>query len=112
MRSKNEIDDTKKIANSVIKESMVVHAAPLKFFSKRKETKIERKRDGHVKAVLEKQLIQLPECKQLEQELILKSAREKKIQLDIDEVAQTNHVTVEMASSFHHQRSFMIKGKI
>ncbi|TYK06213.1 retrotransposon gag protein [Cucumis melo var. makuwa] len=32
-------------------------------------------------------------------ELILKLAREKKIELDIDEVAQTNHIAVEMISS-------------
>ena len=32
-------------------------------------------------------------------ELILKFARVKKIELDIDEVAQTNHVAVEMTSS-------------
>ncbi|TYK29837.1 retrotransposon gag protein [Cucumis melo var. makuwa] len=76
--------------------------------------------------LIEKQLIQLPECKQLEQprkvdhpnycknhqvinhhvekcfelkELILKLARENKIKLDIDEVAQTNHVAVEITSS-------------
>ncbi|KAA0064216.1 retrotransposon gag protein [Cucumis melo var. makuwa] len=148
---KNELDDTKKIANSVIKESMVVHATPLKSFSKRKETKIERKHDGDEKRqstlkerqekvypfpdsdvadtleqLLENQLIQLPECKRPEQagkvddpnyckyhrvishpvekcfvlkELILKLAREKKIELDIDEVAQTNHVAIEMTSN-------------
>ena len=45
----NKIDGTKNIANSVIKESMVVHATPLKSFSKRKETKIERKHDGDEK---------------------------------------------------------------
>ncbi|KAA0041668.1 retrotransposon gag protein [Cucumis melo var. makuwa] len=76
--------------------------------------------------LLENQLIQLPECKQPEQagkvddpnyckyhrvishpvekcfvlkELILKLAREKKIELDIDEVAQTNHVAIEMTSN-------------
>ena len=32
-------------------------------------------------------------------ELILKLAREKKIELDIDELAKKNHVTVEMISS-------------
>ncbi|TYK30122.1 retrotransposon gag protein [Cucumis melo var. makuwa] len=74
----------------------------------------------------EKQLIQLLECKRPEQagkvddpnyckynriishpiekcfvlkELILKLARENKIELDIDEVAQTNHVVVKMTSS-------------
>ncbi|KAA0050372.1 ty3-gypsy retrotransposon protein [Cucumis melo var. makuwa] len=117
---------------------MVVHATPLKSFSKRKETKFERKHDSDEKRrpnlkdrqkktyplhdsdvtdmleqLLENQLIQLPECKQLEQagktydpnyckyhqvsshpvekyfvlkELILKLAHEKKIELDIDEV--------------------------
>ncbi|KAA0048558.1 retrotransposon gag protein [Cucumis melo var. makuwa] len=130
---------------------MVVHATPLKSFSKRKETKIERKHDGDEKRqstlkerqekvypfpdsdvadmleqLLENQLIQLPECKRPEQarkvddpnyckyhrvishpvekcfvlkELILKLAREKKIELDIDEVAQTNHVAIEMTSN-------------
>ena len=76
--------------------------------------------------LLEKQLIQLPECKRPKQaekvddpnyckyhrvishpvgkcfvlkELIIKLAREKKIKLDMDEVAQTNHVAIEMTSS-------------
>ncbi|TYK26476.1 retrotransposon gag protein [Cucumis melo var. makuwa] len=76
--------------------------------------------------LLENQLIQLPEYKRPKQtgkvddhkyckyhrvishpiekcvvlkELILKLAREKKIEMDIDEVAQTNHVVVEMTSS-------------
>ncbi|KAA0033819.1 ty3-gypsy retrotransposon protein [Cucumis melo var. makuwa] len=76
--------------------------------------------------LIEKQLIQLPECKPPEQarkvddpnyckyhrvishpiekcfvlkELILKLARENKIELDIYEVAQTNHVAVNMTSS-------------
>ncbi|KAA0025970.1 retrotransposon gag protein [Cucumis melo var. makuwa] len=76
--------------------------------------------------LIEKQLIQLPECKQPEQagkvddpnyckyhqvishpvekwfvlnELILKLARENKIELDIDVVAQTNHVAINMTSS-------------
>ncbi|KAA0052091.1 retrotransposon gag protein [Cucumis melo var. makuwa] len=75
--------------------------------------------------LIEKQLIQLPECKRSEQagkvddpnyckyhrvishsvercfvlkELILKLACENKIELDIDEVAQTNHVAVKMTS--------------
>ncbi|KAA0032490.1 retrotransposon gag protein [Cucumis melo var. makuwa] len=152
MRSdKNEINDIKKITISVINESMVVHATPLKCFSKRSETKIERKHDDDEKRhptlkerqekvypfpnsdvadmleqLLENQLIQLLECKCPEQaekvddhnyckyhrvishpvekcfmlkRLILKLAREKKIELDINEVAQTNHVTVEMTSS-------------
>ncbi|KAA0061141.1 ty3-gypsy retrotransposon protein [Cucumis melo var. makuwa] len=76
--------------------------------------------------LIEKQLIQLPECKRPEhagkvddpnyckyhrvishpvekcfvlKELILKLARENKIDLDIDELAQTNHVAVNMPSS-------------
>ncbi|KAA0056498.1 retrotransposon gag protein [Cucumis melo var. makuwa] len=76
--------------------------------------------------LLENQLIQQPECKRPEQagkvddpnyckynrvishpvekcfvlkELILKLAHEKKIELDIDEVAQTNHVAIEMTSN-------------
>ena len=38
---KNEINDSKKITNSVRNESMVVQETPLKSFSKRKETKHE-----------------------------------------------------------------------
>ncbi|KAA0046413.1 retrotransposon gag protein [Cucumis melo var. makuwa] len=148
---KNEINDTKKIANNVLNESMVVQETLLKSFSKRKETKHERNHDGDEKRcptlrerqkkvypfldsnvanmleqLIEKQLIQLPECERPEQarkvddpnyckyhwvishpvekcfvlkERILKLARENKIQLDIDEVAQTNHVAVNMTSS-------------
>ena len=75
--------------------------------------------------LLEKQLIQLPECKRLEQtrkvddltyckyhrvishpvekcfvlkELILRLAREKKIELDLEEVAQTNHAAAMIMS--------------
>ncbi|TYK27186.1 retrotransposon gag protein [Cucumis melo var. makuwa] len=149
MRDKNEINDTKKIANNVLNESMLVQETPLKSFSKRKETKHKRNHDGDEKRpptlrerqkkvypfpgsdvadmlnqLIEKQLIQLPECKQPEQagkvddpnyckyhrshpvekcfvlkELILKLAHENKIELDIDEVAQTNHVAVNMTSS-------------
>ncbi|KAA0032461.1 retrotransposon gag protein [Cucumis melo var. makuwa] len=148
---KNEINDTKKIANSILNESMVVQETPLKSFSKRKETKHERNHDGNEKRrptlrerqrkvylfpdsdvadmleqLIEKQLIQLPKYKRPEQagkvddpnyckyhrvishpvekcfvlkELILKLARENKIELDIDEVAQTNHVAVNMTLS-------------
>ncbi|KAA0050735.1 retrotransposon gag protein [Cucumis melo var. makuwa] len=148
---KNEINDTKKIANNVLNESMLVQETPLESFSKRKETKHKRNHDGDEKRrptlrekqkkvypfpdsdvadmleqLIEKQLIQLPECKRLEKpgkvddsnyckyyrvishpvekcfvlkELILKLARENKIELDIDEVAQTNHVAVNMTSS-------------
>ncbi|KAA0065418.1 retrotransposon gag protein [Cucumis melo var. makuwa] len=124
---KNELDDTKKIANSVIKESMVVHATPLKSFSKIKETKIERKHDGDEKRrstlkerqekvypfpdsdvanmleqLLENQFIQLPECKRPEQAGKVDDpnyCKYHQIELDIDEVAQTNHVAIEMTSN-------------
>ncbi|KAA0050346.1 ty3-gypsy retrotransposon protein [Cucumis melo var. makuwa] len=89
--------------------------------------------------LIEKQLIQLPECKRPEQaekvddsnyckyhrvishpvekcfvlkELILKLARENKIELDIDEVAQTNHVVVNMTLSVPSSILLMIKGKV
>ncbi|KAA0040518.1 ty3-gypsy retrotransposon protein [Cucumis melo var. makuwa] len=89
---KNEINDTKKIANNVLNESMLVQETPLKSFSKRKETKHKRNHDDDEKRrptlrerqkkvypfpdsdvadmleqLIEKQLIQLPECKRPEQ---------------------------------------------
>lgn len=42
----------KKIMNSVIKEFMIVHATPLKSFSKRNETKAERKHDDNENRLL------------------------------------------------------------
>ena len=48
-KGRNEINETRKIANCVIHKSMVVHKSPLKSFSKRKETKIERKHDSEEK---------------------------------------------------------------
>ena len=91
-KGKNEISNTKKITNSVRNESMVIPKTPSKSLSKRKETKIERKHDGIEKhrqslkerqkkvhqfldsdvanmleQLLEKQLIQLTECKRLKQ---------------------------------------------
>ena len=127
---------------STVKESIVVNTTPLKF-SKRKEGRAEKNDDGSerrrltlkesrekvypfsdldivdmLEQLLEKQLIQLLECKRPEQvgkvdnpnyckyhwvishpiekyfllkELILRLAREKKIELDLEEVAQTNH---------------------
>ncbi|KAA0047911.1 retrotransposon gag protein [Cucumis melo var. makuwa] len=92
--------------------------------------------------LLQNQLTQLPECKRPKQvgkvddpnyckyhhvishpvekcfilkELILKLAHEKKIELDIDEVAQTNHVAIEITSSvppstqFYDQRKSLIQ---
>ncbi|KAA0040624.1 retrotransposon gag protein [Cucumis melo var. makuwa] len=88
--------------------------------------------------LLENQLIQLPECKRPEQagkvddpnyckyhrvishpvekcfrlkELILKLTREKKIELDIDEVAQMNHVAIGMTSNVPLLTQLMIKEK-
>ena len=46
---KNEINDTKKIANNVLNESMLLQETPLKSFSKIKETKHERNHDGDEK---------------------------------------------------------------
>lgn len=46
---KDNVNDTEKIMNSVIKESMVAHVNPLKYFSKKKETKVEIKHDGNEK---------------------------------------------------------------
>ncbi|KAA0037797.1 retrotransposon gag protein [Cucumis melo var. makuwa] len=95
-----------------------------------------------LKQLIEKQLIQLSECKRSEQagkvddpnyckyhrvishpvekclvlkELILKLARENKIELNIDEVAQTNHVVVNMTSNvppsilLYHQKESLIQ---
>ncbi|TYK18823.1 ty3-gypsy retrotransposon protein [Cucumis melo var. makuwa] len=130
---KKETKGAERIVKSIVKESMVVNTTPLKF-SKRKEGRAEKKDDRSVKRrltlkerqekvypfpdldianmleqLLEKPLIQLPECKQPEQaekmddpncckylwvishpvekyfvsnELILRLAREKKIELD------------------------------
>ena len=47
--------------------------------------------------------------------LILRLAREKKIELDLDEVAQTNHAAVTMTSNispstmYYDQREILIK---
>ncbi|KAA0047151.1 retrotransposon gag protein [Cucumis melo var. makuwa] len=148
-KDKKETKGAEKIVKSIVKESMVVNTTPLKF-SKRKEGRVEKKDDGSerrrltikerqakvypfldsdianiLKQLLEKHLIQLPECKRPEQagkvdypnhckyhrvishpvekffvlkELILRLAREKKIELDLEEVAQTNHVAVTIMS--------------
>ena len=135
---------TKKVSKGATKEAMIVSTTPLKFVSK--EKKVEKRRDEGEKRcltlkerqekvypildsdlpdmldqLLEKQLIQLPECKRLAKmkrvndpnyskyhwvvshpvekyfvlkELILKLALDKKIELDLDDVAQTNHVAI------------------
>ncbi|TYK02888.1 uncharacterized protein E5676_scaffold968G00270 [Cucumis melo var. makuwa] len=148
-KDKKETKSAKKVVKSTVKESMVVNTTPLKF-SKRKEGRAEKKDDGSkrrrltlkerqkkvypfpdsdiadmLEQLLEKQLIQLLECKRPEQagkvddlnyckyhrvishpiekyfllkELILRLAREKKIELDLEEVAQTNHATTMIMS--------------
>ncbi|TYK09810.1 ty3-gypsy retrotransposon protein [Cucumis melo var. makuwa] len=88
---KKEIKVVDKIVKSTIKDSMVINTTPLKF-SKRKEVRVEKKDDGSeiqrltlkerqekvylfldsdianmLQQLLEKQLIQLPECKRPEQ---------------------------------------------
>ncbi|TYK15207.1 Retrotransposon gag protein [Cucumis melo var. makuwa] len=90
--------------------------------------------DYMLEQLLENQLIQLPKCKRPKQarkvddpnyckyhrvishpvekcfllkEMILKLAREKKIELDIYEVAQTNHVAVEMTLSVPPSTHFL-----
>ncbi|TYK24843.1 ty3-gypsy retrotransposon protein [Cucumis melo var. makuwa] len=135
-KDKKETKGAEKVVKSIVKESMVVNTTPLKF-SKRKEDIAEKKGDGNerrrltlkerqkkvypfpdsdvadmLEQLLEKQLIQLPECKRPEQagkvddpnyckyqraishliekcfvlkELILRLAREKKIELDLEE---------------------------
>ncbi|TYK27425.1 retrotransposon gag protein [Cucumis melo var. makuwa] len=124
---KNEINDTKKITNSVINKSMVVQETPLKSFFKRKETKHEKNHDGDEKRcptlrerqkkvypfpdfdvaymlekLIEKQLIQFPKCKRPEQAGKVDDpnyCKYHRIELNIDEVAQTNHVAVNITSS-------------
>ncbi|KAA0063066.1 uncharacterized protein E6C27_scaffold468G001830 [Cucumis melo var. makuwa] len=113
-KDKKETKSAENVMKSTVKESMVVNMTPLKF-SKRKEGRAEKKDDGserqrltlkerHEKVypfpdlditdmleqLLEKQLIQLPECKQPEQA--------GKIELDLEEVAQTNYAVVTIMS--------------
>ncbi|KAA0032587.1 ty3-gypsy retrotransposon protein [Cucumis melo var. makuwa] len=90
-KDKKETKSAEKVVKSSVKESMVVNTTPLKF-SKRKEGRAEKKDDGSerrrltlkerqkkvypfpysdiadmLEQLLEKQLIQLPECKRPEQ---------------------------------------------
>ncbi|KAA0062737.1 ty3-gypsy retrotransposon protein [Cucumis melo var. makuwa] len=113
-KDKKETKGAKKVVKSTAKESMVINTTPLKF-SKRKEGRAEKKDDGNIadmlEQLLEKQLIQLSECKRPEQtgkvddpnycmyhrvishsikkcfvlkELIPRLARDKKIELDLE----------------------------
>ncbi|TYK16284.1 uncharacterized protein E5676_scaffold21G00550 [Cucumis melo var. makuwa] len=69
-KDKKETKSAENVMKSTVKESMVVNMTPLKF-SKRKEGRTEKKDDGNItdmlEQLLEKQLIQLPECKRPEQ---------------------------------------------
>ncbi|KAA0056790.1 ty3-gypsy retrotransposon protein [Cucumis melo var. makuwa] len=105
---------------NTVKESMFINTTPLKF-SKRKEGRAEKK-DNESKR---RRLTLKEKCKRPEQaekvddpnyckyhrvishpvekcfvlkELILRLAREKKIELDLEEVAQTNHAAVTIMS--------------
>ncbi|KAA0049816.1 retrotransposon protein putative ty3-gypsy sub-class [Cucumis melo var. makuwa] len=74
-KDKKEMKGAQKIVKSNVKESMVVNTTLLKF-SKRKEVSAKKKDD----------------------ELILRLAHEKKIELDLEEVAKTNHAAVTIMS--------------
>ncbi|KAA0042105.1 retrotransposon gag protein [Cucumis melo var. makuwa] len=97
-KDKKETKSAEKVVKSTMKESMVVNTAPLKF-SKRKEGRPKKKDDGRkvddpnyckyhrvISHPVEKFFVL--------KELILRLACEKKIKLDLEEVAQTNHVAV------------------
>ncbi|KAA0025779.1 retrotransposon gag protein [Cucumis melo var. makuwa] len=123
---KKETKGAEKIVKSTVKESIVVNTTPLKF-SKRKEGGAEKKNDRSERRrlSLKERQKKLPKCKQPEQvgkvddpnyykyhrvishpvekcfvlkELILRLAREKKVELDLEEVAQTNHAIVTTMS--------------
>ncbi|KAA0057496.1 retrotransposon gag protein [Cucumis melo var. makuwa] len=130
-KNKKETKGAKKILKSSVKESTVVNSTPLKF-SKRKEVKVENKDARNMlEQLLEKQLIQLSECKRPEQagkvddpnyckylwvishpiekcfvlkELILRLAREKKTKIDLVEVTQTNHAALTIMLEAHSSR--------
>ncbi|TYK05705.1 ty3-gypsy retrotransposon protein [Cucumis melo var. makuwa] len=143
-KEKKEVKSTQKVLKGATKEAMVVSTTPLKLVSKEKKMK-KRQDEGEKRRptlnerqekvypfpdfdlpdmldqLLEKQLIQLPECKRpaemgrvndpnyckyhrvishpvekyfMLKELILKLALDKKIELQLDDVAQTNHAAV------------------
>ncbi|KAA0063077.1 ty3-gypsy retrotransposon protein [Cucumis melo var. makuwa] len=147
-KEKKEVKSTQKVLKGATKEAMVISTTPLKLVSK--EKKMEKRQDEGEKRcptlkerqekiypfldsdlpdmldqLLEKQLIQLPECKRpaemgrvndpnfykyhrvishpvekcfVLKELILKLALDKKIELELDDVAQTNHAAVIIQS--------------
>ncbi|KAA0031754.1 ty3-gypsy retrotransposon protein [Cucumis melo var. makuwa] len=147
-KEKKEVKSTQKALKGATKEAMVVSTTPLKLVSKEKKMK-KRQDEGEKRRptlkerqekvypfpdsdlpdmldqLLEKQLIQLLECKRpaemgrvndpnyckyhrvishpvekcfVLKELILKLALDKKIELELDDVAQTNHAAVIIQS--------------
>ncbi|TYK30252.1 uncharacterized protein E5676_scaffold595G00790 [Cucumis melo var. makuwa] len=124
-KDKKETKGAEKIVKSTVKESMVVNTTPLKF-SKRKEGRAEKKDDS------KKQLIQLLKCKRPMQaekvddpncckyhrvinhlvekyfvlkELILRLAREKKIELDLKEFGTFEPIVVQFHQEVAHEDS-------
>ncbi|KAA0041804.1 ty3-gypsy retrotransposon protein [Cucumis melo var. makuwa] len=143
-KEKKEVKSAHKVSNGATKKAMVVSMTPLKFVSKKmkvekcqdegekrrstlkeRQEKVYHFRDSGLpdmlEQLLEKQLIQLSECKQLVEigmvndhnyckyhrvirhpiekcfvlkELILKLPLDKRIELDLDGVAQTNYAAV------------------
>ncbi|KAA0042067.1 retrotransposon gag protein [Cucumis melo var. makuwa] len=114
-KDKKEMKSAEKVVKSTVKESMVEKIYPFP------DSDIA----DMLEQLLEKQLIQLSECKRPEQagkvddpnyckyhrvishpvekcfvlkELILRLAREKKVELNLEEVAQTNHAAVTIMS--------------
>ncbi|KAA0051584.1 retrotransposon gag protein [Cucumis melo var. makuwa] len=120
-KDKKEAKSAEKVVKSSVKESMVVNTTPLKF-SKRKEGRAEKKDDGSERRrlTLKERQEKRPEqaekvddpnyCKYhrvishpvekcfVLKELILRLAHEKKIELDLEEVAQTNYAAAMIMS--------------
>ncbi|KAA0060062.1 ty3-gypsy retrotransposon protein [Cucumis melo var. makuwa] len=106
---KNEMNDTKKIANSVINEHVRPVAKESTYSTARMQTLEQARKVVDPNYFKYHQVVE--KCSVLK-ELILKLAHEKKIKLDIDEIAQTNHIAVEMTSSvLPLTYNFMIKEK-
>ncbi|TYK26751.1 retrotransposon gag protein [Cucumis melo var. makuwa] len=89
VRKDKETKSAEKVVKSIVKESMVVNTTPLSSLKEKKEELKIRMMEAR------DDLIQLPECKQPEQ---AGKAREKKIELDLEEVAQTNHAATMIMS--------------
>ncbi|KAA0042321.1 retrotransposon gag protein [Cucumis melo var. makuwa] len=105
-KDKKEMKGAEKIVKSTVKESMVINTTPLKF-PKRKERRAEKKDDGRERRrkvddpnyCKHHWVISHPVVKYFVlKELILRLALEKKIELYLEEVAQTNHAAVTIMS--------------